>query len=136
MATFHAFSKLQLHSETTVNILEYGSTRDLGIQLRHFKQEVCDKLEVTETPRETSARYRREAKAAGKASVEPATAKGKKRQMKKPENNASKRRKITKKFNLSTYKLHALGDYSHIIRRFGTTDSYTTQNVSSAYFIL
>lgn len=34
-----------------------------------------------------------------------------------------------KAFNLLTYKLHALGDYTASIRLFGTTDSYTTQIV-------
>jgi len=31
--------------------------------------------------------------------------------------------------NLQTYKYHALGDYPNMIRRFGTTDNYTTQTV-------
>ena len=31
--------------------------------------------------------------------------------------------------NLFTYKLHALGDYVHTIRAFGTTDSFSTQIV-------
>jgi hypothetical protein len=34
-----------------------------------------------------------------------------------------------RKFNLSTYKLHALGDYPKTIRRYGTTDNYSTQPV-------
>lgn len=38
----------------------------------------------------------------------------------------------TKKvLNLNTYKFHALGDYVATIRLFGTTDSYSTQLVSS-----
>ncbi|KAG5639974.1 hypothetical protein DXG03_002043, partial [Asterophora parasitica] len=32
-----------------------------------------------------------------------------------------------KEFNLNLIKLHALGDYVHYIRRYGTTDSYSTQ---------
>ncbi|KAG2154500.1 uncharacterized protein EDB93DRAFT_1065245, partial [Suillus bovinus] len=32
-----------------------------------------------------------------------------------------------KKFNLTTYKFHAMGDYIRTIRLFGTTDSFTTQ---------
>lgn len=36
----------------------------------------------------------------------------------------------TRRFNLQTYKLHALGDYVDTIRQFGTTDNYTTQSVS------
>jgi len=36
-----------------------------------------------------------------------------------------------KTLNLNTYKFHALGDYVATIRLFGTTDSYSTQLVSS-----
>jgi hypothetical protein len=35
-----------------------------------------------------------------------------------------------KSFNLHTYKFHVLGDYVTSIRRFGTTDSYSTEPVS------
>lgn len=38
------------------------------------------------------------------------------------------RRKKT--LNLNTYKAHALGDYVETIRRYGTTDSYSTEPVS------
>jgi hypothetical protein len=38
------------------------------------------------------------------------------------------RRKKT--FNLNTYKAHALRDYVETIRRYGTTDSYSTEPVS------
>ena len=41
-----------------------------------------------------------------------------------------------KQFNLNTYKFHALGDYCNTIRRFGTTDSYSTQPVSYFDIIL
>ena len=33
-------------------------------------------------------------------------------------------------FNMSTYKLHALGDYTTTIWHYGTTDNYSTQVVS------
>lgn len=36
-----------------------------------------------------------------------------------------------KTFNMNTYKAHALGDYAKTIRRYGTTDSYSTEPVSS-----
>ena len=32
-------------------------------------------------------------------------------------------------FNLATYKYHALADYINIIRKYGTTDSYSTELV-------
>lgn len=34
-----------------------------------------------------------------------------------------------KTFNINTYKFHALADYPAAIRRFGTTDSYSTERV-------
>lgn len=37
-----------------------------------------------------------------------------------------------KVFNLSTYKLHALGDYVAAIKQFGTSDNYSTQTVCTA----
>jgi hypothetical protein len=40
-----------------------------------------------------------------------------------------------KQLNLKTYKYHSLGDYVDTIKRFGTTDSYSTQGVSSEFFI-
>jgi hypothetical protein len=35
-------------------------------------------------------------------------------------------------FNLTAYKVHALGDYVEAIRQHGTTDSYSTEPVSSS----
>jgi hypothetical protein len=35
---------------------------------------------------------------------------------------------------MDTYKLHALGDYVTAIRRFGTTDNYSTQVVSHFFY--
>jgi hypothetical protein len=37
--------------------------------------------------------------------------------------------RLRKSFNLATYKYHALANYAHTIRRFGTTDSYSTERV-------
>jgi hypothetical protein len=53
--------------------------------------------------------------------------------------------RLKKPLNLNTYKNHSLGDYTNTIRRYGTTDSYSTEMVittltcwenfnSSAYF--
>jgi hypothetical protein len=39
-------------------------------------------------------------------------------------------KKKSRLLNLSTYKLHALGDYVDAIRRYGTSDNYSTQTVS------
>lgn len=40
-----------------------------------------------------------------------------------------------KEFNLNTYKYHSLADYADMIRKYGTTDSYSTELVSSPSFI-
>jgi hypothetical protein len=40
----------------------------------------------------------------------------------------------TKEFNLNTYKFHALGDVVETIRRYGTTESYSTEPVSYLLF--
>jgi len=48
--------------------------------------------------------------------------------------NSNTRRPKT--LNLHTYKIHSLGDYSATIRRYGTTDSYTTETVSNIYSVV
>lgn len=42
--------------------------------------------------------------------------------------------KPPRQFSLSTYKIHALGDYVDTIRRYGTTDSYSTRLVSQSSY--
>lgn len=37
--------------------------------------------------------------------------------------------RLKKSLNLNTYKNHSLGDYTNIIRKYGTTDSYSTESV-------
>lgn len=78
-------------------------TREFGRLMRQFRDRTSDEFDTVEFPRETSAR------------------KGGTRSSKK------------KKLNLNTYKFHALGDYVTTIRLFGTTDSYSTQVVSSIF---
>ena len=48
-----------------------------------------------------------------------------------PRESSARKGGTKKKLNLNTYKFHALGDYVATIRLFGTTDSYSTQLVSS-----
>ncbi|KAF8350424.1 hypothetical protein F5887DRAFT_913458 [Amanita rubescens] len=117
LATWHALAKLRLHTETTINALE-ASTKRLGKSLREFKSVTCETYVTKELPSEEAARGRRESALRAK---QPAS--------NGPTTNTTARRKREKKFNLSTYKLHALGDYPHTIRMFGTTDGYTSQVV-------
>lgn len=131
LATWHALAKLRLHTDTTIRDLE-NSTARLGLNLRRFRSDVCDKFLTKELPSEEAARGRRKAALAAKkakaGSSTTVTSKGKE----KVSEGESQRRR----FNLATYKLHALGDYPRYIRLFGTTDNFSTQTVISKYFFI
>jgi hypothetical protein len=99
-----------MHTDTTLDILDRATT-ELGAAFRDFQTRVCPAYATRELARETRARLRRQSKNAN------------------AENGASAGR-ILKSFNLSTYKFHSLGDYVETIRRYGTTDSYSTEVVS------
>jgi hypothetical protein len=113
LAYWHALAKLRLHSDTTLRFLDTSTIR-LGRYMRHFKSSTCKAFKTVELPHEETARRRRSAamKPTGKQAA------------------AASSNPNTKTLNLNTYKWHALGDYASIIRRYGTTDSYSTQTVS------
>lgn len=110
---FHSLAKLKRHGETTLRCLSIVTTA-FGKAMRHFKSKTCDQIPTVELDREVSARARRLAR------ENPAA----------PKPSGGKK---VKKFNLQTYKFHALGDYVKSIRWFGTTDSYSTQIVGHLY---
>ncbi|KAJ3766797.1 hypothetical protein FB446DRAFT_708323 [Lentinula raphanica] len=101
-ATWHAYAKLRLHTELTLESFELATT-ELGHLLRKFAHETAKTFDTRLLPRKVAARARRKA------------------------NNSSNTDTPRKLFNLNTYKFHALGDYPWTIRTFGTTDSYSTQ---------
>ena len=109
MGCWHAYAKLHIHTELTLASFEH-TTEDLGTLLRHFTTVTCNGFKTKELPRERAARLRR---AAVNGSTPAASGGGAR----------------PKGFNLSTYKLHALGDYPQTIRERGTTDNYTTGRV-------
>ena len=111
--------KLRIHTETTLNHFDNSTTR-LGKILRKFYRDVCSKFRTFDLPQESAARSRRQRQWAGKG-------KGKEND---PGSGSSAPKQRT--FNMSTYKLHALGDYVKSIWLFGTTDNYTTQVVCSS----
>ncbi|KAJ7218251.1 hypothetical protein B0H12DRAFT_1001581, partial [Mycena haematopus] len=82
--------------------------------LRRFKRVVCPEFATKELPSEEAARGRRQAKKAAQGK-----GKGRATNLKTTAN--------AKEFNLHTYKLHSLGDYTSSVRWFGTSDSYSTQ---------
>lgn len=114
LSTWHAYAKLRLHTENTLASFK-ALTGPLGAALRYFGGKFSNHFDTTELPKETEARKRRETtrKNQGKSTT--------------------KKRNTQVRFNLLTYKLHALGDYANTIRQRGTTDSYSTQMVNTLF---
>ncbi|KAI9462001.1 hypothetical protein BJY52DRAFT_1103185, partial [Lactarius psammicola] len=121
LATWHALAKLRLHTESTVCELESSTTR-LGRILRKFANSTCKEFVTVDLPSEEAARGRRKAAKVTRnpsGSTPQTTSKGKQKAG----------RPKTHKFNMWTYKMHALGDYARCIRLFGASDGYSTQTV-------
>ncbi|KAI0744837.1 hypothetical protein C8Q76DRAFT_789312 [Earliella scabrosa] len=77
LCTWHAFAKLRLHSETTLNAFDLA-TRALGQSMRAFLRKVCPTYATRELPKETQCRLARAARAATKdAAPKPAAASSK-----------------------------------------------------------
>jgi hypothetical protein len=131
MAHWHGLAKLCMHSDPTLEIMDEVTTT-LGHQFRHFKATVCSAYDTYELRQEVDACARRDAKLAAK---QQGGQKGKQRaNLAKPTEKQSKNTRRLKTFNFQTYKFHALGDYVSTIRRYGTSDSYSTEPVSLAMF--
>ena len=110
-AEWHAFAKLRLHTESTLQHLE-SLTTELGKLMREFRDITQSDFETVELPKENGARSRR-----GKGKEKATSGK-------KP-----------KSLNLFTYKWHALGDYVRTIRLFGGTDGFSTQVVRLLFIL-
>lgn len=124
LAEWHALAKLRMHTESTLSRME-AVTTILGRELRKFAKTTCSAFSTVELPKEAAARSRRRARDQAKAGTsKESTGSGT-----TPGSQSKQRKK--KGLNLSTYKAHSLGDYVRTIRMFGTTDSYSTQTVSS-----
>ncbi|KAK7681972.1 hypothetical protein QCA50_014935 [Cerrena zonata] len=116
LAEWHANAKLRLYTTTTVDVLS-KLTHTYGVCLRHFANHLSMAYNTKELPKEEAACIRRRAKQAGsKGPARTVTV------TMTPSVSAK-----VKRFQLATYKLHAMGDYVEQITRFGTTDSYSTQ---------
>jgi hypothetical protein len=140
LAHWHALAKLRQHTDSTLEILA-STTNYLGLGLRDFKSKTCLNFETQELDREAAARGRRQSKGKaasaeiksggvatqtlGKKTSKKLKGKGAKTAMQR---HIARRRKS---LNLKTYKNHSLGDYVSMIRRYGTTDSYSTEPVSA-----
>src|ERR1700709_1319077 len=110
-----------MHTDETLDLLD-TITIKFGKQLRHFQEHTCGAFKTQELRREAERRQRRQSQ--NLVSNGETTA------------STHQTARRPKTFNLQTYKLHALGDYSTSIRKFGTTDSYSTEPVSRCILIL
>jgi hypothetical protein len=123
LAVWLSFAKLRQHTDSTLDHFD-NATSSLGQQIRTFSSKVCANFVTTDTPKEKAARTRRKAaKASDNSGKETSGASTKL-------TAGPKRQRF---FKINTYKWHALGDYIRSIQLFGTTDSYSSQTVSSIY---
>ncbi|KAH9018100.1 hypothetical protein EDB85DRAFT_1874003 [Lactarius pseudohatsudake] len=90
--------------------------------LRHFATVTSPQYMTKELAREANARITR-----GRAQATTRNTRAKQ--------SASKTTKVkkAKRFNMTTYKIHCIPDYPDAIRRYGTTDSYSTQTSELAH---
>ena len=114
LAEWHALAKLRLQTEDTLALLDQALQR-LSAQVRRFQDKTCTAFEIKELPQESARRQRRE------------LAEMQSSRRKTPARSSP----LRKSFNINTYKFHALGDYTQVIKTFGMTDSYSTQIVSA-----
>ena len=121
-AHWHGLAKLRLHTDDTLGILDETTMR-IGDEFRAFAGKTCPTFDTRELDREVAARRRKRLpKAQGQLQVQGHSS---------APTGAATDEPRKKKFNLRTYKYHSLGDYANTIRRYGTTDSYSTEPVST-----
>ncbi|KAH7917705.1 hypothetical protein BV22DRAFT_1025919 [Leucogyrophana mollusca] len=113
LAHWHGLAKLRMHTDSSLCIMDHLTTA-VGDGLRAFQLDTCSAFQTKELEREAEARKRRILQHG------PA-------QPSRPTSSQNRDGRRPKDFNMQTYKIHALGDYAAQIRRFGTTDSYSTE---------
>jgi hypothetical protein len=126
LATWHGLAKLRMHTDTTLNFLDSSTTR-LGQFLRSFMKATAKEYVTKDLPSEEAVRGRRKANKAAKGTG-GSTDQGHRRSGQQTSGPK------VRYFNFQTYKLHALGDYVEAIRKFGTSDNYSTQPVCFCFF--
>jgi hypothetical protein len=151
-AHWHGLAKLRMHTDPTLDIMD-DTTVSLGQKRRDFVKNTCTAYQTRELHREAEARKCRQSKKPTQAqcnseSSGPPNTTQRPVQLpvdqpsvvpKQPVAHSQSKKKTTiedastsrwlKSLNLNTYKNHALGDYTAIIRQYGTTDSYSTESV-------
>ncbi|KAJ7743203.1 hypothetical protein B0H16DRAFT_1322831 [Mycena metata] len=113
--------KLHMHPTLFIKCLS-DTTTNFGRQLRCFVAHTCPHFDTQELPKEEAAQGRQKAQK-------------KKTQPSRVEIRVQKKKSLAdpkaKTMNLLTYKFHSLGDYVPFISWFGTSNSYSTQTVST-----
>ena len=118
-AEWHAFAKLRLHTESTLQHLE-GLTAEFGKLMQKFRDTTQSAFVTFELPKEMGVWQRRQKSGKGKEKVAAGST-----SERKPKN-----------LNLFTYKWHSLGDYVRAIRLFGGTDGFSTQVVGNILYLI
>jgi hypothetical protein len=118
LAHWHGLAKLRMHSDLTLAILDKETTV-VGRLLQTFNANMCPRFKTKELRREADARQRKSTKAQADRS-----------------SSLTVPTQKSRSFNMSTYKVHSLGDYVGTIKTYGTTDSYSTKPVSEIALIL
>jgi len=117
-----------MHTDLTLDIMD-DVTTEMGAEFRMFSATTCSAFSTQELPRETAARSRRALKKSrGKNPSADAVQGPSKAPSAQPAEKPDTPR--LKRFNLQTYKYHSLGDTAKTIRRYGTSDSFSTEPVS------
>lgn len=107
-----------MHTDETLQVMD-NVTQFLGDAVCAFEIKMCPVFHTTELKCEAEGRQCREARACSQHEHTDSTAVP---LAHRPET-----------LNLHTYKFHALGDYMASIQMYRTTDSYSTQPVSSLF---
>ncbi|KAJ7194952.1 hypothetical protein GGX14DRAFT_377473 [Mycena pura] len=130
LVTFHGMAKLRLHTNKTVADFHVVTT-DMCASIRKFARDTR-KIKTFETPRERDRRCKRAQAANQKMHATNATSDSTAAESPlaaQPATGSSSARR-EKVFNVETPKFHSLGYYPDSVKKDGSLDSHTTQNVS------
>jgi hypothetical protein len=124
-----------MHTDNTLLIFD-KTTVDLGAESRKFAKKTCSAFDTRELKREAELHKRRQQKQKQKRGhMESEDMASNPMGASSAKEHASSGGPQRKKFSLQTFKYHSLGDYAATIHKFGTSDSYSTEPVSTYQFL-
>jgi hypothetical protein len=132
LALWHGLAKMRIHTEETIQLLE-ATTRELAVSVASFEHDVCPHFETRKLAKEVArcgqARLCQEQQAAA-SQPEPTASQPKQKVItNKDVEVASGGARMRVLGVQHTYKWHRLANAARTIRRFGTSDNYSTQSV-------